>query len=120
MSAPATTAAMTIPVAMKPIATPSSSPSVEVWVAVGLVDADAEGVGVSVGVGVGNGVDVGEGVGVVVGVCVGVGAGTLEGRVSAFSAVKKGMKLTVLRLASSLKSWIVWFILWEPVVPHQL
>ena len=35
-------------------------------------------------------------------------------------SLRNGMKVSVPRLKSFLKSWIVWFIVWVLVVPHQL
>ena len=37
-----------------------------------------------------------------------------------FATVKTGIKVTVPKLASFLKSWMVWLIAWASVVPHQL
>jgi len=87
----------------------------------------SEDVGVGVGVGVVFGVafvDVetrgGVGVGPT-GDAVGVGAVWLMfGVARALGELRRGTKSTVPKLKLFLESWIVWFIVWVSVVPHQL
>ncbi len=74
------------------------------------VEVGADVVGVDEVVGVRLGED-GEGVGMNM---LGIGGA------SEFGSVKKGTKITVPKLKSFLKSWIVWFIAWVSAVPHQL
>ena len=84
------------------------------------------GVEVTVGVAIGVAVGVGVGAGVEVGVGVGSGgtggswrANVVDGAIE-FTAFRMGVKLTVPKFRSYLKSWIVRLIACMSVVSHQL